>query len=1107
MGGVTQATIYRPFQHRTASGEIPALQNRLSRHLTKLDSSRKDTVGVAIQLTMSHFDDKMKRSDLDVCWPERWEMPEISHTRPHFTEHDAVCLAWEYYGLQVDVRPLPSERDQNFHLFEGSGEQFVLKIASAAETRPVLDLQNRALDHLARCGMRNFTPAVRNTISGEDIATVKAASGARHFLRLLTFLPGTFLADVRPHTPELLHDIGEFLGRLDRSLAEFDHSVAKRELQWDMTKAASVIDECKADIPEADRRSIVDYFLRLYEMEAAPLFPRLPTGVIHNDANDHNLLVSGARLADGGRAEREITGIIDFGDMLHSLTVAEPAIAAAYCLLGKIDPVSSAAHLISGYHQKLPLTEAEVRAMFPLICIRLALSVCLSARQQRLEPDNRYLSISEDQVWEALSRLRGVRPQFAHFAFRAACGMEPSPGSTKLIDWLTKNRDTFGPVLSHDLRTARSTVIDLSVSGSELAGSQGFRNVKDSTQWIFERMRAVNADIGIGRYNEARLGYTSGLFKIPFDGVPRGRTIHIGIDLFIEPGSPAFAPLDGTIHSFHDNAGALDYGPTVILRHEACGSDFFTLYGHLSTGSLENLFSGKMVRKGEQIGTIGDSKVNGGWPAHLHFQIMADMLGYDGDFPGIVSADERGVWLSLCPDPNLILRIPEESFPSKSPGKEEIARLRKRHFSSTLSISYRRPLNIVRGFGQYLYDECGRAYLDGINNVAHVGHCHPKVVKAGQRQMLALNTNTRYLHENLVIYAERLCATLPEPLRVCFFVNSGSEANDLALRLARARTGFTGVIIVDSAYHGNLSSLIDISPYKFNGPGGCGAPPHVCVVPMPDTYRGTFKSDDPHAGEKYAGFIPGALAQIRQRGNGLSAFVCESALSCGGQIPLPPGYLKAAYAHIRRWGGVCIADEVQVGLGRMGTHFWGFDSQGVIPDVVTIGKSIGNGHPLAAVVTSPEIAASFENGMEYFNTYGGNPVSCAIGSAVLDVIEEEGLQAHAIAVGGQLTRGLECLMRDHSIIGDVRGSGLFLGIEFVSDRTSLRPASAQASYTVERMREHGILLSTDGPLHNVIKIKPPMVLTTTDAEMLLDVLDGVLREDFIRIPDMSHGTL
>jgi len=425
---------------------------------------------------------------------------------------------------------------------------------------------------------------------------------------------------------------------------------------------------------------------------------------------------------------------------------------------------------------------------------------------------------------------------------------------------------------------------------------------------------------------------------------------------------------------------------------------------------------------------------------------------------------------------------------------EEILQLRERYLGRALSISYREPLKIVRGEGQYLFDEEGRAYLDCVNNVCHIGHCHPRVVDAAAGQMATLNTNTRYLHDHLVEYARRLAETMPGDLEVCFFVCSGSEANELALRLARSATGRRDVIVVEGAYHGNTTGLIEISPYKFDGPGGEGRPAHVRVAPMPDGYRGTYRYRAPESAARYAAAVADEIAGARADGREIAAFFCESMLGCAGQIVLPDGYLHEAYGHVRKAGGVCVADEVQVGFGRVGSHFWAFETQGVVPDIVTLGKPIGNGHPIGAVVTTRSLAEAAHTGMEYFNTFGGNPVSCAVALAVLDVIEEEGLQARAAEVGAHLKSSLMSLAERRPMIGDVRGLGLFLGIELVREAESLTPATREAADAVERMKERGVLLSTDGPLENVIKIKPPLVFSLENADELVAGLDEVLGE-------------
>lgn len=405
--------------------------------------------------------------------------------------------------------------------------------------------------------------------------------------------------------------------------------------------------------------------------------------------------------------------------------------------------------------------------------------------------------------------------------------------------------------------------------------------------------------------------------------------------------------------------------------------------------------------------------------------------------------------------------------------KDETLAARGRLLGRNLSVAYRDPVKIVRGEMQYLYDDEGRRYLDAYNNVAHVGHCHPRVVSAGVEQMRSLNTNTRYLHDLILGYAEQLTATLPDQLSVCYFVNSGSEANELALRLARAHTKARDLIVLEHAYHGNTTTCIDISPYKHDGPGGSGAPPWVHTVSWRDVKQ-----------------VAEVAKKVRPEGRNLCGFIAESMPSVAGQIVLPADYLKEVYEVVRNAGGVCIADEVQTGYGRIGTHFWAFEHYNVVPDIVALGKPIGNGHPIGAVITTPEIADSFNNGMEFFSTFGGNTVSCAIGLSVLQVVQEEQLQQHALAVGNHLLEGLTELQRHHEIIREVRGSGLFIGVELVKDN---KPATVEADTIVNRMRDEGILLGTDGPDHNVLKIRPPMPFSHADADLLLGVLGRAIQ--------------
>jgi len=424
--------------------------------------------------------------------------------------------------------------------------------------------------------------------------------------------------------------------------------------------------------------------------------------------------------------------------------------------------------------------------------------------------------------------------------------------------------------------------------------------------------------------------------------------------------------------------------------------------------------------------------------------------------------------------------------------RNEIFKLRKAHLAPSLSMSYNTPLHIVKGLGQYLYDSEGNRYLDAVNNIQHVGHSHPKIAKVAEKQFKNLNTNTRYIDETIVKYAKALTDKLPENLDVCFFTNSGSEANDLALRIARTITNSNQTIVLGAGYHGNLSSLVDISPYKHEGPGGAGAPDFVHTIPRPDKFRGKYRGDN--TVDAYVSEVSKIIDNIKQNKKNVSAFMVESLMGCGGQIVLPESFLKKTFKLINDVGGINIADEVQIGFGRMGSSFWGFETCDVIPDIVTLGKSMGNGHPIAAVVTTKEIADKFNNGMEYFNSFGGNPVSCSIGNEVLNIIEDEDLQKNALEVGSYLITQLRTL--DHPLIGDIRGIGLFVGIELIKNKELLSPATSEAKLIENHMKDHGILISTDGPDHNVLKIKPPMIFNHENADELVYNLSSILNKNF-----------
>jgi 4-aminobutyrate aminotransferase-like enzyme/Ser/Thr protein kinase RdoA (MazF antagonist) len=1032
--------------------------------------------------------------------------------RPVITRAHAEQLSGELFLVVGKASSLPSYSDANFRIDTDSGERFVLKVFNSHQDAAELKLQQKALAlaHDAGVPVPRLVPAagdreeVRVEIveGGQEYVfspQMESGGGAgdrhSHVVWMASYIPGTPLAEINPVSDYLLSNLGATLARLDCALEGLDHPVKAPSHPWDLRSAGETISALSEWVSQEDRDAIDR--VRLGFEEARGRLASLALQVIHADANDYNILV-----VEAGTLPRRLAGIIDFGDLSYSWRVGEVAIACAYAMMYCGNALSAAGKIVEGYNSVSELSDPEIDALFILIRARLAMSLCMSARKKMLEPDNSYLTVSEVPVRRLIHELDSINPEIAAAGLRCAVGREPFPAAAPLRRWLFDHREDFDAVITPDPRLRDPVVFDFSAGSTEwdadalmnpgVAGREIEARIHNAQRGLQDESQAENV-LGIGRYNEARLVYAGDQYATGGDDSPERRTVHLGMDLFAPPGTPVSAPLDGIVHAVARHDLPFDYGPTVILSHARDdGPEFYTLYGHLQWKSISALTPGQCVTSGEQFAALGDPQENGGWVSHLHFQVMASPAGHTDTFPGVAAPSERDLWLSLCPDPNLIIGVPDRCFPGNRLSSEDILALRRLHTSAALSLSYDAPLHFVRGRMQYLFDVDGQAWLDAVNNVPHVGHSHPHVVSAVHAQSTALSTNTRYLHETFALYCARLADLAPDPLDVVFLVNSGSEANDLALRLAYAHTLRSQTIVVEGAYHGNLSSLVDISHYKYAGPGGAGPPSSTVAVPTPDPYRGTWKGYDALAGRAYASTVSRSIT------DDTAAFMVESVPGCAGQIILPDEYLKTAFQTVRECGGVCICDEVQVGMGRVGTHFWGFELQGVVPDIVTLGKPIGNGHPLGAVITTREIADSFANGMEYFNTFGGNPVSCAAGMAVLDVLEEDNLQAHAHDVGSYLKAGLVELQNDHAIIGDVRGTGLFIGVELVRNRNSLEPAADEASYVVNRACRQGILLSTDGPLHNVIKIKPPMVFSRDDADRLVRTLNRILEEDPVR---------
>ena len=1006
-------------------------------------------------------------------------MTVFDRPKPELSPDVLAGLLRTHYGLEGELSPLVSERDQNARVHTPRGD-FVLKIANAGEDRSVLALQNALMKHLERVDPDLGIPRLVPTVSGADEAE-HAVGQVRHAVRLLSFLPGRLYSSVT-QTPALGSSLGAFMGRLSRALAGFGHPAAHRPgFLWSLDEALAV-QPWLGDIADPGHRATAGRIFARYEARVLPRLDHLRACVVHQDANDNNILVD-----DSGTA---VTGLIDFGDACFGRQVNELAVTLAYALLDKDDLYAHARPLIAAYAREMPLRPEEADVLFDLVAARLAVSVCVSSHRAKRFPDNDYLIVSQAPAFRLLDRLDRTNPYLLAAVAREAAGLPPVATHDAVVGWLSRQMPARVPLLDFDLDTQPRMLLKLEdgAPGMEHAGDQAAFGA-----WLSRCMAEEGARYAIGLWGENRTVYKGDQFRTAAS--PEWRSQHLGLDLFVPAGTAVLAPLAGTVLSVADNALPYDYGPTIMLEHEAGqgGPKFWTLYGHLSTESLAMVAPGQSVAAGERIGTIGSAEVNGGWLPHLHFQIITDRLGLSGEFPGVGQPSLWPVWSRISPDPNLVLNLAPESFRVDRTPPAALLERRRKVLGPSLSISYARKLKIVRGRGAYLYDHSGRGFLDCVNNICHVGHAHPHVVEALARQAEVLNTNTRYLHDNILDYAERLAARFPKPLSVVYMVCSGSEANELALRMARTVTGRRETIVVDWGYHGNTQGLIDVSPYKFNRRGGKGKPDFVEIATLPDPYRGPHKGAGPETGRAYARSVAEAVERIRVRnGRGPAAFIAEAISGCGGQVVFPEGYFESSFAAVRGAGGLCIVDEVQTGFGRVGSHFWAHELQGVVPDIVTLGKPIGNGHPMAAVITTPEIARAFANGMEFFSSFGGNPVSAAVGNAVLDVIEKEGLQDNALRTGHLLLGRLEALGQRHPLIGHVRGHGLFIGVELVRDRQTLEPATEEAGAVINDLRENGILVSTDGPFDNVLKIKPPICFGIHEADRLADGIDAAL---------------
>lgn len=937
----------------------------------------------------------------------------------------------ERYGLEaVRQEVLGGEIDHNVKIVTDDGREFLVKATKGSIEDVGLRWQAEVLAHLAERVPEVPVSRLVPSRSGQSLV----ADGP-YVVRLLTWLPGSLLVAVDHHPPELLTELGTVAGRLTQALADLPPRDGVPSHHWDVRKAGASIELGLGFVEDEQDRRNVERVLTWFS-RCEPRFTELPMGVVHHDINDFNVLA----LPDGNGGHR-ISGVLDVGDALFTIRVAEVAIAAAYAMLRKEDPLAAATAVVAGFHSVVPLTAVEIAMIFPLAAARLCVNATTWTHRTAIlaglgkDTDDGYGKARMRHTWPAIARIAEINPALAEATFRKACGLD------QYAPMVTPGKPAFsGPCVEIDLAPE-----------SDLYDDREWTDVAE-----VERAIAVRRGTAVGFSPHLRPSMLAAQRRSA-----SAATVQLGVRLFAAEGEVLRTPLDAVVERVNP----------LILRHQ----DFWSCWWSVDSGAQV----GDQLVAGDVLGAVQ--------PGTQVQLLTADYLVTEPP-PRLIGKQDVAMWAALSPDPAPLLGIEVQQRPRMD--VTDIVSLRGRRFGRSQRAYYRRPMNLVRGRGVWLYDEDGLGYLDAINNVTHVGHAEPRVSAAAARQMRKLNTNSRFVYEGIAAYADRLCATLPDPLEVAFLVCTGSEANDLALRIARQVTGREDVMVIDGAYHGNTTAVTAISPNRYKGPGGTGAPPTTHEVMRPDRYRGPYGYDDPDAGTRYAADVSATVSWLVGEGRPPAAFIAESLMGTAGNIILPDGYLRSAFAAVRAAGGLCISDEVQVGVGRLGDSFWGFQPQGVVPDIVTMGKPLGNGHPIAAVVTTREIADAFDTGMKYFNTFGGNPVSCAIGQTVLDIVQGDGLQAHAAEVGAYFLRTLEELGERHELIGDVRGQGLYLGVELVGPGGE--PAAAETMAVSEAMKDRGVIVYPNGVHDNVLKLKPPMIFGREHVDIFAETLDEVL---------------
>jgi 4-aminobutyrate aminotransferase-like enzyme/Ser/Thr protein kinase RdoA (MazF antagonist) len=967
------------------------------------------------------------------------EVPPATPVSPE----EAVAVAREWFGLEATAIPLGSNQETNVRLEAAGGVRYVLKVANPAFGAEVLDLQNEAMRHVSRAGAGLRAPVPVAALDGSHLVRVPIR-GIDHHVRVLSFVEGELFSDAAYLGDEVLGSFGALAARLSGALATFDHAAADRALQYDSRHGAHVVEQLAGKVADPSRRADATRLSDRAWTALEPVVRDLRVQVVHADLADYNVV-----------AERDLAGrldpvgVIDFGDVVRSWLVADLATAITSLLVReRRSPLLDACAVVAGFHAVTPLTEPELAALWPLVAARASVLATSVDAILAGDPDNAYAREERPLDWLILDRAASVPFPLAEAGLRQAVGLDAGPTAALVAGWRPER-----PVL--DLG-ADATRLDLSITTELLPGSTW--TDPDASRAAFEAALPQGYAVA---------GGGAGLpFVVP-DTAVEPASVRLGADAFAPVGTAVRAPAQGHVVEVGDRS--------VVLR---CGAVDVRLSG------LEAVVTpGAAATPGDVIGRVLGARAGvDPLPAHLHVQLVpAELAAPERVEPSLAAA-----WSALSPDASVLLGI--AAADSSPESDDELIARRNAVVARVQEHFFARPPQLQRGWRHHLVDASGRAYLDMVNNVAVLGHSHPYVTAAASRQFGLLNTNSRFSYEGIVNYAERIVELLPDPLDTVFFVNSGSEAVDLALRIVRSATGRKDTICLAGGYHGWSTATDEISTSLNDNPDARDTrPPWVHLAPMPNLYRGEHRGPD--AADRYADTVRDIVARLP---HGPATFVAEPLSGNAGGVELPPGYLPQAYDAVRGAGGLVISDEVQIGYGRTGGHFWGFEMHGVVPDVVTMAKAAGNGHPIGFVVTGREIAEQFSSQGSFFSSVGGSPVSSAVGIAVLDALRDENLQGNAAKVGAHLSTRLAELAERHPLVGHVHGHGLYQGVELVRDRETREPATEEATAICERLRELGIIDHATGDFSNVLKVKPPLCITHDSADYFVDRLDEVL---------------